>query len=176
MKLINTLQGIGKANWETAAWVLIYAGIVGAVPILATLIIYLVSGNSDFHFLTDNGQLIIFSATLISSGLYFVAKDFKKTSDFPGRLGFLLILWGIEAIALIIFICITIDNTASEGFIAEWGIIRISSIVIPVVSLVIVYIAAAIHEWRTQEYFMVQTYKTGTGKLEEDFDQTGGSQ
>jgi hypothetical protein len=174
MKLINTLKLIGKANWGTAAWVLLYAVVLGAGPILINLLVNLFSGNNDFYFLIDNGQLVIFSATLISSGLYFVGKDFKRPTRFPGRIGFLLILGIIWAIVLGIFTCITIDKTATEGFIRNWGMVRIFSLVLSAVSLIIVYIAAAINEWRTQQYYKPGIYQTGTGKLEEDFDKSGG--
>ena len=69
MKLFNTVKSIGKEHWVTASWLLGYTVIFGAGPMFISLIIKSFFGNVDFYFLTDNGQVVIFSAALISSGL-----------------------------------------------------------------------------------------------------------
>jgi len=175
MKLFNAIKSIHKEHWITASWLLGYAVIIGAGPMWINLIIKSFYGSVDLNFLIYNGQAVVFSAALISSGFYFVAKDFKKPV-FPGRIGFILLLVLIWALVFSVFTFISLCNSLKISIpTINWEIIRLWSIGLAITSLIIVYIAAAINEHRMEEHYKPQIYDTGTGKLEEDFDRSGGA-
>ena len=174
MNLANTIKSVGKNHWGTATWFLGFTIIFGAGPMLINIIINTFLGKADPFFLIDNGQVVVFSAAVVSSGFYFVGKDFKRTV-FPGRQGFILILGILWAIVFSIFTVITIyDSMATGTSTINWGTVRLWSLIILVISLIVVYIAAAINEWRTEEHYKPPIYKRGTGGLEEEFDKTAG--
>ena len=84
---------------------------------------------------------------------------------------FLCLIW---ALVFSIFTCITLYYSLNISIpTINWQTIRLWSIGLVIGSLIIVYIAAAINEWRTEEHYKLPTYETGTGRLEEDFDKNG---
>jgi len=173
MGLFKTIKSIGKEHWITAIWFLVYSIILGSGPILLNLIIGSFIKPFDLYSLIDSGQLIVLSAALVSSGVYFVGRDFKRTV-FPGRLGFLAILIILWMLVCAIFTCITLFGlTNFSGLTIYWEKIRIWNYVVSVVSLIVVYVAAAINEWRTQLQYKLP-WDSGTGKLENDFDKMVG--
>jgi hypothetical protein len=169
MKFFDIIKSVGKEHWGTASWLLAYTIIFGAGPILVSLIVKSLFGNVDFYYFIDNGQAVIFSAALISSGFYFVGKDFKNV--FPGRLGFMLLFGLIWMVIFGIFTCIILYNSLGISTPKiKWELVRSWSIGLVISSLIIVYFAAAINEWRIETHYKTKTYQTGTGRLEEDFD------
>jgi hypothetical protein len=173
MDLLKTLKSINKEHWSTATWWIGFTIVFGTGPMWLSFLINAAFNKNNINYLIDSGQLVVFCMALISSGIYFIGREFKQTS-FPGRLGFILILGVVWVITIGVVAIITICSSLPiDAGTMNWGLIRTISVVMSIISLVVVFFTAAINEWRTQIYYDVPQFAQGTGKLEEDFDKTG---
>ncbi len=174
MVLIKTIKSIGKEHWATAILFIVFAIFFGAGPMWVNAIVGSFLKPFNIYSLIDGGQLIILSAALVASGVYFVGKDYKKTV-FPGRLVFLGILLAVWMVVCVIFTFIILSGRISFlGLTVQWETIRMWSYILLGVSLLVVFIAAAINEYRTQIHYYTLIWEKGTGKLEHDFDNMPG--
>ncbi len=170
MAFLTTLRRVRGANWSTATWLVIFSLFLGTIPMWGGfLLARLLSHNVPAVQVIDDGQLVIYSAALLSTGLYFVGKDFKS-SAFPGRLGFLLILGILIAVATLLFSGITIADTTTTGAIQiDFSILRYTSIGVFFASIALVFVSSAVNE-SLRELDIIEQRTQQMSKLESDFD------
>ncbi len=174
MTFFRTLRIVNRTDWSTATWLVVFSLFLGTIPMWGGfLLARLLSHNVPVVQVIDDGQLVIYSAALLSTGLYFVGKDFKS-SAFPGRLGFLLILGILIAVATLLFSGITIASTVTGGVDwIDWVILRYFSIAVFFVSIILVFVSSAVNEsLRSLDIRTEQRKEMST--LEERFDKLGG--
>jgi hypothetical protein len=140
----NAIGDIEKQYWKTALWIILFTLIFGLLPTWITLFMFnLHSISINIQDVTDNGQFAIYSAALISSGLYFVAREFN-THKFRGRGGFLLILFILVVLASLLVGSATISGKVNLPI--NTMFLRYSSIIIFILTVPIVFICAAKNE------------------------------
>ena len=147
MAFLTTLRQVRGANWSTATWLVIFSLFLGTIPMWGGfLFARLISQSIPAVQVIDDGQLVIYSAALLSTGLYFVGRDFKA-SAFPGRLGFLLLLGLLMVVATLLFSAVTIESTINVGVIRiDSLILRYFSIGVFFVSIILVFVSSAVNE------------------------------
>lgn len=174
MQLFSTLRKLEHDKWSTASWWLGFTLVFGTMPVWTTLImVRILPQNMSVYQITDQGQLLVYSFAFLATGLYFVGREFKATA-FPGRQGFLLILGILFALALSAYVCIVLTGVLEKEVIAiDFAVLRLISIVTFVITLIIVFIGAALNESLVHEDMKALRSKEMT-QLGEEFDRLGG--
>lgn len=174
MAFLTTLRQVRGANWSTATWLVIFSLFLGTIPMWGGfLLARLISQNIPAVQVIDDGQLVIYSAALLSTGLYFVGRDFKA-SAFPGRLGFLLLLGLLMVVATLLFSAVTIASTINVGVIRiDSLLLQYFSIGVFFVSIILVFVSSAVNESLRDLDIRTELSK-GRSTLEEGFDKLGG--
>jgi len=103
MGVIRSGLNITRENWAKSAQEIVFALIVGLVPLLMGIVLMCIfAPNSAISVLVDDGQLVMFSSALLATGFYCVGQEFKK-APFPGRAWFLLALIILVGVAVALF-------------------------------------------------------------------------
>jgi len=169
----TAIGDIDSQHWKTATWWLLYTVIFGLLPTWITILMLTIfSRNIEFQDLVDDGQFAIYSAALIATGLYFVAKEFN-TSKFKGRAGFILILGALLIVASLLVGSVTIAGEVSLP--VDCVFLRYVSITIFCITVPICFICAAKNEAGIAEDYR-DVYGRGFRKLKGKFTPPGGLQ
>lgn len=166
MRLIKTLIEIKGAQWQDAAGWLAFTLLLGLLPFWGGLVLW-GCGYVSWLNLIDHGQFAIFTAPVLSAGLYFVARDYNN-KEFPGRLFFILIFAILLVLVTLVFAGSTIR---SEHTTVNVMVLRATSIAMFVISGIFVFIVSAINEHR-QRYSAL--HGDEMTELESDFELAGG--
>jgi len=124
-------------------------------------------GLSD---IADHGQFALYSAALLSTGLYFSAREFRYW-NFRGRLAFVLIFGPLLIVSALLYGGVALADAVA------WQvnplILRYTSIGIFIISIPLVYISAAKNEAGTAHNIETALISQRE-KLEAQFEETDG--
>lgn len=187
MGVIRNGLNITRENWAKSAQEIVFALIVGLVPLLMGIILMRIfAPNSAIGVLIDDGQLVMFSSALLATGFYCVGQEFKK-APFPGRAWFLLALIILVGVAVALFSGMAIAGAmGAELSYIKSALMRNVSIALVAMSTIFVFAvivinkAQAIAEWQGEDILERHTdqmkrfeedfSKLGTAKIEGDFE------
>lgn len=141
---IGSIKEIEYQHWKTASWALLYTLIFGLLPTWAAILMHAIfSVDLKFESLAGNGQFAIYSAALIATGLYFIAREFN-VSKFSGRPIFLILLCVLLIVASLIVGSVTVSSAINLPI--DKTFIMISSVLIFAFTVPIYFITAAKNE------------------------------
>lgn len=171
METINSFLHIGWRYWKTALGWLLFSLAFGLLPTwISIIMLKLFKYEIGFPCTTDNGEFALYAASMVSTGLYFIGKDFIRTS-FPGRMVFLSIFGLILVTASLLFGGVCVAKAAQLPI--DMAILRIISIGTWVISIPLVFIVSAINEFNSAQD-LTELQNQQQNNLEERFDETGG--
>lgn len=190
MGVIRNGLNIKRENWVKSAQEIVFALIVGLVPLLMGIILMSIfAPNSAISVLIDDGQLVMFSSALLATGFYCVGQEFRK-APFPGRAWFLLALIILVGVAVALFSGMVITRVAgAELSYIESALMRNVSIALVALSTIFVFAlivinkAQAVAEIQAEDILELRTdkmkefedkfEKQGMEKLEGEFKNLG---
>jgi len=171
---INILVALKNNFKKTGGWTL-WCLIGGLFPVWgAFFCLKLFQKDPAFTDFTNNGELIIYAATILTTGMYLVLEDYR-TSFFPGRKIFGLLSLICLFASTFIFSAIIAFNIENNRLIfdIDRDLILILSVVIFIISILLTLLINSIDRERTNIDYAAQAGK-GLKKLEENFDKLEG--
>jgi hypothetical protein len=127
MEFINALLETRSSNWKDAAIWLAYALLGGLLPIWGgVLFLRAISKPLAMYYFIDNGELAIYSASILSPTLYLILKDFK-TSIFANRHIFALVSLLFLLVSSFLFASVVASSAGKfevdQIFLRKWTVI-----------------------------------------------------
>ena len=173
MEIINALSETRASHWKDSAIWLAYVLLGGLLPIWGgALFLRAISKPLAISYFIDNGELAIYSASILSPTLYLILKDFK-TSIFANRHIFALISLLFLLVSSFLFTSVI---AASAGtFQVDQLFLRRWTIIVYIVSACLAFIVTVIDQSRSTKD--IRTYHAKEfQELRERFGDTGGDE
>jgi len=180
--MIDYLKQISKNNWIDAIYWFLLSSLGGLLPIWGLLLILIISSKQPaLEMFTNNGELALYSASIISASLYSITKDYfpPKTRNnnsklikiaFPSQAVFVFICILI-LISTILFAAVSSFNLSGLGEQINKKFILNSSIFIAIFTIIFSYFITVIdNSLMTKSDEEIKNYFTESqNQLEKDF-------